>query len=110
MAKKKAKAGGTLKIFIVAIVVILIIALGFTGLYYHRYFSANVTGNKEYLYIHTGATFNDVFDTVKEDGIVKDSSTFYWAAQNMNYLHRVKPGRYRLHEGMGNRKLINMLA
>jgi UPF0755 protein len=28
----------------------------------------------------------------------------------MNYTNRVKPGRYHLHAGMGNRKLINMLA
>jgi len=28
----------------------------------------------------------------------------------MNYANRVKPGRYRLHAGMSNRKLINMLA
>ena len=110
MAKKKA-SGSTLKKFIVAMVIILIIALGFTGLnYYLKYFGPNVTGNKAYLYIHTGATFNDVFDTIKKDGIVKDSATFYWSAQDMNYVTRVKPGRYRLHEGMSNRKLINMLA
>jgi UPF0755 protein len=92
-------------------VIILIIALGFTGLnYYLKYFGPNVTGKQEYLYIHTGANFNDVFKTIKDEGIVKDSATFYWSAQNMNYITRVKPGRYRLHEGMSNRKLINMLA
>jgi len=111
MTKKKASSGGTFRKFIVAMVIILIIALGFTGLnYYLKYFGANVTGQREYLYIHTGATFNDVFDTIKKDGIVKDSTTFYWSAKNMNYVNRVKPGRYRLHEGMSNRKLINMLA
>src|ERR1017187_8152681 len=111
MTKKKASPGGTFRKFIVAMVVILIVALGFTGLnYYLKYFGPNVTGQREYLYIHTGATFNDVFDTIKKDGIVKDSTTFYWSAQNMNYVNRVKPGRYRLHEGMSNRKLINMLA
>ncbi len=111
MAKKKASSGGTFRKFIVAIVIILIIALGFTGLnYYLKYFGPNVTGNREYLYIRTGATFNDVFDTIKKDGMVKDSTTFYWSAKNMNYIDRVKPGRYHLHEGMSNRKLINMLA
>jgi len=111
MTTKKTPKGSTLKKFIVAMVIILIIALGFTGLnYYLKYFGPNVTANREYLYIRTGATFNDVFDTIKKDGIVKDSATFYWSAQNMNYVTRVKPGRYRLHEGMSNRKLINMLA
>jgi len=70
MTKKKA-SGSTLKKFIVVMVIILIIALGFTGLnYYLKYFGPNVTGNKEYLYIRTGATFNDVFDTIKKDGMV----------------------------------------
>ena len=111
MTKKKASTGGTLKKFIVALVVIFIIAMGLTGLnYYLKYFGPNVTDNHEYLYIRTGATFNDVFDTIKKDGMVKDSATFYWAAQNMNYVDRVKPGRYHLHEGMSNRRLINMLA
>ncbi|BAU54850.1 endolytic transglycosylase MltG [Mucilaginibacter gotjawali] len=111
MTQKKSPQGGTFKKFIVVMVIILIIALGFTGLnYYLKYFGPNVTGKQEYLYIHTGASFNDVFKTIKDEGIVKDSTTFYWSAQNMNYVNRVKPGRYHLHEGMSNRKLINMLA
>ncbi|WP_428331078.1 endolytic transglycosylase MltG [Mucilaginibacter sp.] len=111
MTTEKKSSGGTLKKFIVALVIIIIIALGFTGLnYYLKYFSANVTGKQEYLYIHTGAKFEDVYKTIQDEGIVKDTSTFYWAAQNMNYTTRVKPGRYHLHEGMSNRKLINMLA
>ncbi len=110
-AKKKASSGGTFRKFIIALVVILIIALGFTGLnYYLKYFGPNVTDKQEYLYIHTGATFDDVYKTIKDDGIVTDSTTFYWAAQNMNYVKRVKAGRYHLHAGMSNRKLINMLA
>lgn len=111
MTKKQASTGGTFKKFIIVLVVILVVSLGITGLnYYLKYFSANVTGNQEYLYIHTGEGFNAVFDSIKSKGIVKDSSTFYQAAKNMNYINRVKPGRYRLHEGMSNRKFINMLA
>jgi len=111
MTTKKASSGGTARKFIVAVVIIVVIALAFTGLnYYLKYFSPNVTDKKEYLYIHTGATFKDVYDTVKADGMVKDTATFYNAAQNMNYVNRVKPGRYRLQPGMSNRRLINMLA
>ncbi len=111
MTAKKASSGGTLKKFIVAIVILLIIGLAFTGLnYYLKYFGANVTDKQEYLYIHTGSNFNDVYKTIREQGIVKDSATFSWAAENMNYVNRVKPGRYHLHAGMSNRRLINMLA
>jgi len=111
MAEEQKSSSGIFKKFIIALVVIIVIALAFTGYnYYRRYFGRNVTGNQEYLYIHTGADFNAVYKTIKDEHIVKDTLSFLWAADNMNYKTRVKPGRYHLKEGMGNRRLINMLA
>ncbi|MDP9078499.1 MAG: endolytic transglycosylase MltG [Bacteroidota bacterium] len=111
MTAKKTSSGGTSRKFIVVMVIILLVAVGFTGLnYYLKYFSPNVTDNQEYLYIKTGSKFTDVYKTVQEKQMVKDTASFYKAAENMNYISRVKPGRYRLHEGMSNRRLINMLA
>lgn len=106
-----ATKSSSLKKFIIAFVVIIVIALGFTCFFYYmRYYGPNVTDKQEYLYIHTGANFDDVYKTVRDEGIVKDTATFHWAAINMDYVGRVKAGRYRLHDGMSNRKLINMLA
>ena len=111
MTKKKATSSGTLRKFIVVLVIIFVVLLAFTGInYYFKYFGPNVTGKQEYLYIHTSSEFDDVYKTIRDQGIVKDTATFLSAAQNMNYINRVKPGRYRLHEGMTNRRLINMLA
>ncbi len=105
------KSSGVVKKFIIALVVIIIIILGITGLfYYSRYFGENVTDKQEYLYIHTGATYADVYKTIRDEQIVKDTATFDWAAHNMNYINRVKPGRYHLKSGMSNRHFINMLA
>lgn len=110
MAEKKSN-GGLLRKFTIAIVLIILIALGVTCvIYYLNYFGPNVTDKQEFLYIHTGATYDDVYKTIREEGIVKDTTTFNWAAQNMKYTTRVKAGRYHLHAGMSNRKLINMLA
>jgi len=110
MTEKKASSG-TLKKFIIALVLLIVISLGITCIvYYLRYFGPNVSGKQEYLFIHTGATFDDVYKTIRDEGIVKDTTTFHWSAVNMKYTSRVKPGRYRLHEGMSNRKFINMLA
>lgn len=111
MDNQKPSSGGTLKKFIIALVAIIILSLGVTAwVYYLRYFGSNVTDKQEYLYIHTGATFGEVYQTVREQGIVKDTTTFLWSAHNMHFVDRVKPGKYRLKEGMSNRKLINMLA
>lgn len=111
MAKKNAPSGSTFKKFIIALVALVIIALAGTLVFYYlRYFGPSVTDNEEYLYIHTGDKFDDVYKTIREKRMVKDSSYFLWAAQNMKYIGRVKPGRYRLKPGMSNRALINMLA
>ncbi|MBV8389765.1 MAG: endolytic transglycosylase MltG [Mucilaginibacter sp.] len=105
------KKSSPTKKYIIGFAIVIIIALGLTGLfYYSKYFSANVTDKQEYLYIHTGAVYQDVYKTIQDEGIVKDTATFNWAAKNMKYTTRVKPGRYHLTNGMSNRRLINMLA
>lgn len=110
MTEKKSPSG-LFKKFIIALVIIGVILLAFTGVnYYYKYFGPNVTDKQQYLYIHTGATYADVIKTIQEQDLVKDTVTFNWAANNMNYAHRVKPGRYHLKAGMSNRALINMLA
>jgi UPF0755 protein len=111
MAKEKKSSGGRLRKTIIILVVILIVSLGVTAYnYYNKFFGPNINANKEYLYIRTGSTFNDVFKSLKEGNELKDTATFLWAAENMNYPTRVKPGRYRLHQDESNRKLINRLA
>ena len=46
---------------------------------------------------------------IREKGILEDTASFRVAAMKMGYIHKVKPGKYRLKEGMSNRRLINML-
>lgn len=110
MARKKTMPAGIIK-YIIVLALIFIAAFAVIGINnYLRYFRPNVSGNVEYLYIHTGSSFSEVYKEIKEEGALNDTSTFLWAAKNMKYVNRVKPGRYRLREGMNNRKLINMLA
>lgn len=109
--KTTTTGGGTFKKFIIALVIIIVIALGGTlAFYYLKFFGPSVTDNEKYLYIRTGEDFNTVYKTIRDKKIVKDTANFLWAAQNMKYPGRVKPGKYRLEEGMTNRSLINMLA
>ena len=111
MAKKTSSSTGTFRKFIIALIILVFIGLaGTLAFYYLRYFGPNVTGKEEYLYIHTGENFDNVYKTIREKGIVGDTTTFSWAAHNMKYVERVKPGKYRLTKGMSNRRLIRMLA
>lgn len=90
---------------------ILILLLAFIGFnYYLKYYGPNVTDKQEYLYIRTGSNFTNVLKTIKTEGIVKDTTSFVQVAYSEKYENRVKPGKYRLHDGMGNKKFIRMLA
>ena len=93
------------------IIIILILAIGgyFGWKFYQTFWAPSVTGNQKYLFINTGDTYADVLSKIKEQNIVKDIASFEQAAETMKYPASVKAGRYRLIEGMGNRRLIGDL-
>ncbi|HCN85178.1 MAG TPA: endolytic transglycosylase MltG [Sphingobacteriaceae bacterium] len=110
MTKKKSKGLSLISKAFIALGIVFIIAIGITFTsYYLRYYGPNVNEGAEYLYIRTGSDFKDVMDSIKTKDMLKDTTTFRWAAENMDYMEKVKPGRYHLEKGMSNRKLINML-
>ncbi|HWZ36287.1 MAG TPA: endolytic transglycosylase MltG [Mucilaginibacter sp.] len=110
MTTAQTSLGGTFKKFIITLIILIVLGLGGTAIFYYlRYFGPQVTGNQEYLYIRTGSTFDDVFKTIRDEKIVRDTATFSWAAHQMKYVGHVKPGRYKLTDGMSNRKFIRML-
>ena len=104
---KKISLKAKLLLALGAFLIVILTGIGIS--YYLNYFKPNVNGNIEYLYINTGSDFNDVYSSIKSDAIVNDTVAFYNAAQNMEYVGKVKAGRYRLTKGMSNRAFINML-
>jgi UPF0755 protein len=105
------KKNSLVKKIILAFILLLVAVgaiLGYT--YYKRYFAPNVTDTEDYLYVKTGAQFEDLMLEVGEKNILRDTASFRWAAVNMGYPSRIKPGKYKLHKGMNNRTLINMLG
>jgi UPF0755 protein len=110
MTKEKTSTGGTFRKTIIALIVLLIIGLGGAVIFYYlRYYGPNVTDNQKYLFIHTGEGYDSVYKTIRDEGLVKDTTTFNWAAHNMKYVDHVKPGKYRLKSGMSNHALVRML-
>lgn len=94
---------------VVASILLVLAAIG--GYQVYRIFlKNNVTDHQEYLYIHTGWTFQDVVDELREKDIVKNIQSFKIAAEQMEYPGRVKAGKYKLESGMNNRTLINKLG
>lgn len=107
MSKKKST---TIKI-IAAVLGVALLVGGLVAYRYYKGFFAPNTGEEDvYLYIRTGSGFEDVMASVVAEELVTDTVTFRWAAEQMDYPGRVKPGRYRIAPNTNNRTLINMLG
>ncbi len=101
-----------LKVLISLLVIITITGgIAFYRLY-HAIYQPNVFLGERvtvHIYIPTGSTFTDVKAILYENGMILNTNTFEWLAEKKNYKNRVRPGRYLIHEDMGNNELINLL-
>lgn len=94
------------------LIVTLIIAAGVGYLFYKKIYDNNVSntvGEKSYLYIRTGASFEEVLDSLSNSKLLKNTESFKWVCEKKNYTNKVKPGRYEIKAGMSNNEIVNML-
>lgn len=104
---KNKKKNFKIVIFILSAIIVL---FGYFGIkFYNTYFAPNVTAKEKYLYVKTGYVFEDLVTDLRYKQILNNIGTFWQAAEKMNLQGTLKPGKYRLKEGMNNRTLINML-
>lgn len=61
------------------------------------------------LLVPSGATFQDVMDSLRANGALRDERAFRLLAERKQYTERVRPGRYRIARGMTMNALVNML-
>lgn len=74
-------------------------------------FSTGVTPLKknQVLYISTGSSYNQVFDSLKSNLIIKNLKVLKWIAKRKSYQDKIKPGRYVINKSLSYNSLINML-
>lgn len=95
---------------ILAVVLIVLAVGGYFGLnIYKTYLAANITGNEKYIFIKTGASYDEFIKNLEGKDILKNIGSFKEAAGKMNLQKSLKPGRYIVKVGMNNRTLINKL-
>lgn len=99
----------TLKVVLAVVVVLLAIGSYFALDLYNTFLKGNVTANQKYIYVKTGDNYDALKQTLNEGDVLVDFKNFEKAAAKMNLANAVKPGKYRLKDGMNNRTLINML-
>lgn len=106
MAKGKGKFG---KI----ILLVVMIGLGAGGYWaYQNVFKSNVHLNGKkytYIYIPTGASFDDVLDELYSQDIIDDHKSFEWMAKEMDLPENINPGKYRIGLDMSNRSIVKMI-
>lgn len=93
------------------IVLLLFLFVSFSYYAYQIVYTINVDtkGQDTYVYIPTGATYEQALDSVEATGVIIDRLSLRFMAKLMDYDELVKPGRYKLEHGWGNRQLIGML-
>lgn len=99
----------TKKTFGILALIVFIVAMGIAWVAYRLFYADNIKTPEEHLYIKTGWTFEDLMQHIEENNILKHPQDFERVAKMMEYDNRVRPGRYRLSSGTGNRQLIRNL-
>ena len=89
----------------------LLLAAGVAGYYVYQgiFKSVVVDPNGKYLYISTGSNFNDVVKGLTANNFIQDETSFEKVADLKKYKNNIKPGKYRIKEGMSNNDLVNLL-
>jgi UPF0755 protein len=93
------------------LVVLMFLFVSFSYYFYQIVYTPNVDtkGQPTFVYIKTGADFEEVMDSVEAQNVVIDRLSLRFLAKLMDYPELVKPGRYELVDGSTNYQLISKL-
>lgn len=56
--------------------------------------------------VPSNSNFDALKDTLMKNNLLIDVSSFEWLARKKNFVQKVPPGRYKIHDGMNNYELI----
>jgi len=90
--------------------ILLFLILAGIGVIYFFFLSPNFSNkNTVSLYIPTGATYNQVLDSIEKYSIVKNMTTFRFVESLLSYDKYVKPGKYNIDTKAGNLSWIRKI-
>lgn len=93
---------------------LLLAGIASAGFLYYIVFGNNVSAlpantPPHDLHIPTGATYQQVLDSLETNHILRNTTYFGWVAKMMKYGNKIYPGRYIIEPGTDNRTLITKL-
>ncbi len=76
---------------------------------YKVFFKSNTSFNQDfvYVYVNSGSSEDDMISSISS--YIIDTESFIKAAKTKKYLENIKAGRFIIHKGDGNNKIINSL-
>lgn len=94
----------------IAIALLLAAILGIAAYYLLNRPATAFTGESRQLFIPSDSASEAlVIRNLREQGILRDTRIFEWLAKREGYATRVKPGRYRIEQGMSEREVFRLL-
>jgi UPF0755 protein len=114
MSKKKPSPSRQKLSKVVKVLILFAVAgiiFGISDLYKKIYYpNVSVTERTAtYIYIPTGATYDDVIRILVNNNILISLSSFEWVASRLSYRDHIRPGKYLVKKNMNNRELVSML-
>ena len=102
-ATKKKRSRGLLYTAIILISLLLFAV--------YKVFGPNIGSRTQgdYLYIHTGASYEQVRTSLQQDGFVSDMGTFDILARLLKLPEHIHPGKYKIGSGMSTYHIIRLL-
>ena len=96
-------------LYLLAVAGILVITV--MTLIYHSIFGISIHPDRpeKVIIIPTGATYEQVFDSILAKQIIQNLKLFEWIAKKKNYPSLIKPGRYVIDKEYSYNSFINML-
>lgn len=107
-----AKSFNYKKYFVIIVVMVTLCTSVLGIIAYLKFFSPvvrNIDINDPYVYIPTGSDFTDVAAILKKKKLISNVNNFTWLAKQMKYVNHIKPGKYKLHNGMSNKEIVEIL-
>ena len=96
-------------IFRIFIIISFLIIASIAIFGYKVFFKSNTSFNQDfvYVYVNSGSNADDMISSISSHII--DIESFIKAAKTKKYLEHIKAGRFIIHKGDGNNKIINSL-
>ncbi|MCA1746303.1 MAG: endolytic transglycosylase MltG, partial [Bacteroidales bacterium] len=113
MLERRRTRGGSkyVRISLLVVFVGLMVSVIVVFSKYQSVFNENVkiAEGHAFIYVPAGSSYEEVYENLVDQGWLVDEKSFGWVADKKGYPSNVKPGRYRIEDGMSNNELVNML-